>query len=860
MKSLTPAEVDALLKTQASGATVYLVGAAGCGMSGLGHLFLDLGCKVAGSDLVENEATRQLQKRGAAVQSTHSADCLKAACPFLVVHSSAIPDDNPELLSARDLRVPVARRGAVLAALLRRQRGICIAGMHGKTTTSALAAHALEQLGAAPSYAIGAEVPQLAPHARFVNATLQEEGQGFRTVRTAHEPVRTRSTASQKLSFRSQSKVRDGVESVPTRFRGSPDSAPFFVVEADESDGTLADFQPEHAILLNLDAEHLDHFADLDGVCAAFQQFGAQVSGRLIYCADDERLARLFAGKSNALSYGFHARAQYRVECLTDASRLTPHASRLTPFKVFHGDARLGEFTTALLGRQNVSNAVAVVALLHQLQFPPDAIARAIRSFRGATRRQQELYRDEGCRVFDDYGHHPTEIRATLRALKELAPARLLVAFQPHRFSRTQQLMAEFAACFEEADRLWLTEIYPASEPPIPGIDSTALAGAIRRQGQDVDLVPTLGQLPDQVRNDIAFGDLVLFLGAGDITEAAHALADQLEQAAAGRRQSLASDLARRLSPASVVRHDEPLAKRTTLRVGGRADLYVEPASEADLAAVLHFCAEHELSFLMLGRGSNLLIQDRGIRGVVISLAHPQFCRIEVCGTELVCGAGAKLKAVAVEAKRHGLSGLEFLEGIPGSVGGALRMNAGAMGGATFEMVASVRFMDFAGRVQERSAEEIEVEYRGCPHFRHHIALSAVLKARPEAPEAIAAKMNACSQKRWKSQPAAPSAGCMFKNPVSIPAGRLIEELGLKGTRVGGAVISGVHGNFIVNDGGATAEDVLELIDFVKQKARSARSIELETEVEIIGEIAPCKAGLPASTPLERNSAVPAKL
>ncbi|MBI2948232.1 MAG: UDP-N-acetylmuramate--L-alanine ligase, partial [Verrucomicrobia bacterium] len=529
MKSLTPAQVDALLKKQAAGSTVYLVGAGGCGMSGLGHLFLDLGYKVAGSDLVENELTHQLQKRGAEVQNNHSSMRLEQARPFLAVYSSAIQSGNPELMSAQGLQIPTARRGAVLAALLRRQRGICVAGMHGKTTTTALAAYALEQLGTKPSFAIGAEVSQLSPHARFVNAPL-----------------------------------RDG--------SGVP---PYFVVEADESDGTLGGFQPDHAILLNLDAEHLDYFSDLEGVCSAFQEFGAQVSGRLIYCADDERLASLFDEAPNGVSYGFHPQAQYRIEGQAEAGQLlTPHASRFTHFKLWHHDSLLGEFSIALFGRQNVSNAAAVIALLHQLQLQPVEIARAIRSFRGAARRQQELYRDERCQVFDDYGHHPAEIRATLRALKEFAPTRLLVAFQPHRFSRTQKLMAEFAASFEEAHRLWLTEIYPASEPPIPGIDSAALAGAIRRHGQHVELVPTLEQLCASVRQAIAPGDLILFLGAGDITEAARGFADQLRQEAAATRESLGAELTRRLSSASVVRHDEPLAKRTTLRVGGRADLY----------------------------------------------------------------------------------------------------------------------------------------------------------------------------------------------------------------------------------------------------------------------------------------------
>jgi len=298
----------------------------------------------------------------------------------------------------------------------------------------------------------------------------------------------------------------------------------------------------------------------------------------------------------------------------------------------------------------------------------------------------------------------------------------------------------------------------------------------------------------------------------------------------------LADDLAQRLSPAAVIRRDEPLAPHTTLRVGGPADACVEPASEEDLAAVLAYCHERSRPFFVLGRGSNLLVKDGGFRGVVACLVHPYFSQVEAVGQRLRCGAGAKLKAVAVEARRNGLAGLEFLEGIPGTVGGALRMNAGAMGGAMFDVVESVRLMSLDGKVQEQAARELTTAYRSCPALKTHIALAAVLCGQAGSREAIEQRMNEYSRKRWKSQPAAPSAGCMFKNPPSIPAGKLIDELGLKGTRVGGAVVSAEHGNFIVNDGSATARDVLELIEIIRQRVRTERGIELETEVEIVGE------------------------
>jgi UDP-N-acetylenolpyruvoylglucosamine reductase len=294
-------------------------------------------------------------------------------------------------------------------------------------------------------------------------------------------------------------------------------------------------------------------------------------------------------------------------------------------------------------------------------------------------------------------------------------------------------------------------------------------------------------------------------------------------------------ELRKRLAPSTLLRRDEPMAKRTTLRVGGPAEVYVEPASEEELCAIVEFCNEHEVPRMLLGRGSNLLIRDGGIRGVVICLSHPFSSRIEWVDGKLRCGAGARLKNVAIEARRNEVTGMEFLEGIPGSVGGALRMNAGAMGSEMFRIVETVRYMDPRGIVVDAPASLIHHEYRSCRFFKTHIALAATLVGAPGVKAEIEKLMNECNQKRWKSQPAAPSAGCIFKNPQTVPAGKLVQELGLKGMRVGGAVVSEVHGNFLVNDGGATARDMLNLIELVQERALRERGIELRTEVEIVG-------------------------
>lgn len=463
--------VEQVLRGAAPGAVAYLVGAGGCGVSGLGHLLLDAGFRVAGSDLTGNQETRELQARGAVIHQGHAANQVAQAKPFLMAWSSAIHPDNVERAEARRLGCPGVPRARVLSALMNRRRGICVAGMHGKTTTTALLAFALENLGATPGYAIGSLVAQLCPHARFANA---------------------------------------------------PDG--WFVAETDESDGSLGCFTPEQAVLLNVDEDHLDYFGNIEAICEEFGAFARQTRGPVFYCADDARLAAMLGGRVGGVSYGFGAGARYR------AFIGQPQQGGETLFQVWRETKYLGEFRTRLPGEKNVSNATAVVAVLHEMGHTPEKIARAIAPFAGARRRQELLWHDGQSRVYDDYGHHPREIAATLAALKTPGRGRLLVAFQPHRYTRTQHLLAQFAGCFAAADLLWITRIYAASETPLAGVSGEALAEAVRRQGQAAEYAPDLDSLRRAVRLAMRPGDTVVFQGAGDITQAAHELARELAE------------------------------------------------------------------------------------------------------------------------------------------------------------------------------------------------------------------------------------------------------------------------------------------------------------------------------------------
>ena len=283
---------------------------------------------------------------------------------------------------------------------------------------------------------------------------------------------------------------------------------------------------------------------------------------------------------------------------------------------------------------------------------------------------------------------------------------------------------------------------------------------------------------------------------------------------------------------------DEPLASKTTLRVGGAAERYFEPESLDQLRAVLKACYAGGIPVLRLGRGSNLLVPDEGVSGLVVRLGHPYWSHFELLESGRArLGAGTRIKALCGRAAKEGLEGFEFLEGIPGSLGGALRMNAGAMGGWAFDVVESVRYVTLAGEVLESGKDVLDFGYRYCRELEKAIAIDAVLVSKKSdgSQVDIRRKIDTYQNKRKESQPREPSAGCIFKNPAGDSGGRLVDELGLKGAVVGGAEISPVHGNFIINRGGATSSDVIALVKFARKVARERKGVDLHPEVLLFG-------------------------
>lgn len=451
---------------------VHFVGIGGSGMSGIAEVLCTLGYEVSGSDNADNAATRRLASLGARVMRGHNAsNVLGTDC---VVVSSAIKHDNPELMEARSQRIPIVPRAAMLAELMRFRRGIAVAGTHGKTTTTSLTAAVLSEGGLDPTFVIGGQL----------------------------------------LAAGANAKLGDGQ---------------WLVAEADESDGSFLRLNPLMAVITNIDADHLENYDnDFAKVQAAFAEFLQRLPfyGLAVLCIDDPEVAALAANTPrHVMSYGFAENADVRAEDVTQQGGRMRFTLRLPE------DTQV-QVTLALPGRHNVQNALAAACIGWQLGVAPETIARALEKFTGIGRRFNELGEiatPTGARVrlVDDYGHHPRELAAVFAAARGGWPdKRLVVAFQPHRYSRTRDQFDAFAAVLSEVDALVLSEVYPAGEAPIAGADARSLARAIRARGRNEPVVVSqvselAGVLPDVLQD----GDLLLLMGAGDIGYVAQQIA-----------------------------------------------------------------------------------------------------------------------------------------------------------------------------------------------------------------------------------------------------------------------------------------------------------------------------------------------
>jgi UDP-N-acetylmuramate--alanine ligase len=445
-------------------------------MSGIAEVLLTLGYKVTGSDLHASDTTRRLEELGGQVFIGHHESNVGDA--QVVVISSAVSSQNPEVVAAKVKQIPVIPRAEMLAELMRLKFGVAIAGAHGKTTTTSMVANVLAQGGLDPTMVIGGKVNALGSHARLGRGDV-------------------------------------------------------LVAEADESDGSFLRLSPTIVAVTNLDREHLDHYGSMERINDSFVEFINKVPfyGLAVLCADDERLRALFPRLVKRYqTYGLHDREgggpDFRA---TDISLKQWGAE----FRAHFRGRNLGPFRLSVPGIHNVSNALVAIAIGVELDVPMDLIRKALVAFTGVERRFHFRGEAKGIMIVDDYGHHPTEIKATLAAAKQgWGDRRLVVLFQPHRYSRSRDCAEEFTHAFDQADLLFMTEIYPAGEQPIPGVSGVKLAESIRAAGHPgVTFVAQKETLVDHVLPHVQTGDLVMTLGAGDIWKAGTGLLARLAPA-----------------------------------------------------------------------------------------------------------------------------------------------------------------------------------------------------------------------------------------------------------------------------------------------------------------------------------------
>jgi UDP-N-acetylmuramate--alanine ligase len=455
---------------------IHFVGIGGIGMSGIAEVLLTLGYKVSGSDLKSSPVTERLAEKGAIIFTGHRPENITGA--EVVVASSAIRRDNPEILTAHAQLVPVIQRAEMLAELMRLKYGIAIAGMHGKTTTTSMVAAVLAAGGLDPTVVVGGRVDAMGSNARLGKSQ-------------------------------------------------------YMVAEADESDRSFLKLSPILAVVTNIDREHMDCYRDMADVEQAFLDFIDRVPfyGMAVLCHDDERLRNMLPRLARrATTYGLHEDADLRIAGVKTSCSTRGHFAH---FSVDYRGKSLGDFHLRVPGAHNVLNAAAAVAVGVGLDIPPEQIREALENFRGVDRRFQLRGRAAEVSVIDDYGHHPTEIRATLAAARQCGFKRVHVIFQPHRFSRTRDLLDQFGSAFADADTVLVLDIYAASEPPIPGITGESVAHAIQTLGGKRDSAHYLRSFDEAARRVAQLaepGDMILTLGAGNVSQLGPLVLQQLEK------------------------------------------------------------------------------------------------------------------------------------------------------------------------------------------------------------------------------------------------------------------------------------------------------------------------------------------
>jgi UDP-N-acetylmuramate--L-alanine ligase/UDP-N-acetylenolpyruvoylglucosamine reductase len=759
---------------------VHLIGICGIGMAGLAFHLKNRGFNVSGCDSSPNQLADWLQKNGIAMTAGHGPEHVQAGVDW-IIRSAAVSDDSPEIARAVEKGIFVCFRGEVLPQLLTNHKSVAVCGTHGKTTTATFIASVLKHSGRDPSWCIGGEN-------EFLGGVA---GAG---------------------------------------------QTPSIVVEADESDGTLALYRPDIAVVTNIEFDHMEHFDSVEDFENCFKTFIGNTRKKVIFCADDPRASTLCRSRPNARSYGFSRDAEVRGDDLS----LSETSLR---FVVFAGGRKRGIIDLPAPGRHNALNALAATAVCLERGLSFEEIREGLAHVTLPRRRFEKVAEACGVTVISDYAHHPSEVAALVRAATGMKRSRLLAVFQPHRFTRTLALGRDFPPAFDGIDQLVLVPVYAASEKPLKGGTIWDLYHHFR-EGTLLGRKSTSGTAPHTIvatsleqawayfRRELKSGDKFLVVGAGDVEKIGGWAKTAAEKG--GIKAPDAGIVKPVFDDGTVLRFEERLAGKTTMKVGGSADIWAEIGSERDLAKVLRWARESGLSFCVLGAGSNVVVSDLGVRGVVGRLTGADFSSIEEGKEGIAVGAGVPLAKLVDWMEARGYAGYEFLEGIPGTAGGALRMNAGAWGSEIGTQVLSATCVDMAGNVhvlKNGESSGLEFEYRNCKGLAGMVVVRLILAAGKAGPiDDIRKRRSEIREKRkwWKGLRC---AGSVFKNPPGHHAGSLVERVGMKGAKVGGASVSKAHANVIVTEEGALASDVRCLVETIRAEVLKQSGVVLETEV-----------------------------
>jgi UDP-N-acetylenolpyruvoylglucosamine reductase len=585
---------------------------------------------------------------------------------------------------------------------------------------------------------------------------------------------------------------------------GDPD---LIVVEADESDGSFTLLKPTVAVVTNVEPEHLENYDDSEAeLWRAFEMFVSRAQTAVLNADDDPMLFRLQSTAKNVLPYSL------------DKSDIP----------------QLG-----IPGTHNQSNALSAITTSGALSLSDKDARHAIADFHGVKRRFQKIGEADSIVLYDDYAHHPTEVASTLRAAKEFLQRPVAVIFQPHRYSRTQQLGRDFGPSFEAADKVIITQLYSAFEEPIEGVSGRIVFDAARAAfpEKEIHYAENLEEAKTLALQIVKPGDALFTMGAGDITQLAPQLLEALN------------------NPKSEIRNpksNELLAKHTTMKVGGAARLWLEPQSEDELAAMLEWTTRRGLPLYVLGAGSNVIATDAGFDGAVLHLGKGFETRC-IEANKMIAGGAAMLPKLTHFALESDLGNFEWACGVPGSVGGSIWGNAGARGwnGRDFESrdcaadLESLVVFERSGKRRVLAKSDVEFAYRKSSLGDMIVAQAtfALKKLSCEETQNHRAAVKELLARRKATQPvSAACAGCIWKNPKitsgeysGCGAGALIEKLGLKGLQIGGAQVSEIHGNFIVNTGDTRTADVFALIERVEAEVLRRTGVKLEREVRVLG-------------------------